>query len=164
MSKGKRLILLALVLVLVASTVMAFTGPGKWLRVKRGQDATLQLRDAGATIVDSFYNGTLNVYRKDADIGYKAPKNFKFASDILGVKFYDQKWNRVKVVTGAVYVFFKLDKADQRAWVNGRLDIYYWDTWKGQWKICPTFAVDGGAMAGCRISYFGEYALLFRDP
>jgi hypothetical protein len=165
MKNGKKLLLLALVIVLVASTVLAFTGPGKWVRVEKGQDVTVDAGRAGATFTDSFYSGTVNVYRKNTDYGWKAPKNFKFADKkILGVKFYDDEWNRIQVVTGAVYVYFQITPKMAKAWQDGRLNIYYWDTWKGDWRLCPTFALDSGSKAGCRIRYFGEYALLFRDP
>jgi hypothetical protein len=164
MKTGKKILLLALVVILAASTVLAFTGPGKWVHVKKGQDVTVNLGDAGVSITDSFYTGTVNVYRKDVSVGYKAPKHFQFTSDVLGVKFYDSNWNRVQVVTGAVYVFFNLSPWEQKALSQDRLDIYYWDTRKGNWKVCPTFAVNDGQRAGCRIRNFGEYALMFRDP
>jgi hypothetical protein len=164
MNNGKKIIILALVFVLLASTVLAFVGPGKWVRIKKGQDVTVFSGNAGATFTDSFYAGTVNVYRKNRDVGFKAPKNFVITKDILGVKFYDDTWTKIDVVTGAVYVFFNINPKEAKAYNQGRLNIYRWDTWKGTWQICPTFELNGGSRVGCRIRYFGEYALMFRDP
>jgi hypothetical protein len=164
MKNGKKIVLLALVVILVASTVMAFTGPGKWKYIKRGQDATVFMGNAGISFTDSFYTGTVNVNRTSRNIGLKPLKNFQFTQDFLWVKFYDQNWNKIEVVTGPVYVFFKLSNKEQKALGQGRLGIYYWDTWLGQWRACPTFAVNGGTRAGCRIRFFGQYSLMFRDP
>ena len=163
MKIGKKIILITLVVVLAATTILAFQGPGKWAPVKKGHDLSLNIGRAGLAIVDSFYTGTANVYRP-SDNGYKPPKGFQFTQDFLRVKFYDQDWNQVKVVTGAVYVFFDLRPAEQWAYTQHRLQIAYFDTWKNEWKLCSTMVTNGGTRAVCRIRNFGLYALMFRDP
>jgi hypothetical protein len=163
MKNGKKIILIALVVVLIASTLLAFTGPGKWVRIKQGQDLSVNIGRAGVAFTDSFYAGVVNIYRP-SDNGYKPPKGFQFTQDFLRVKFFDDKWEPVKVVTGAVYVFFDLRPAERRAYDAARIGIAYFDTWKGTWKMCPTMVTNGGTRAVCRIRNFGLYALMYRDP
>jgi hypothetical protein len=164
MKNGKKILLIALALVLVASTVLAFTGPGKWVGIKKGQDLAVNVGRAGVSYTDSFYAGTVNVWRQGATGVYHAPKNFEFTQMLVGVKFYDKNWNRIQTVTGAVYVFFDLRAKEQKAFRDNRLSIYYYDTWKGLWTACPTYTINGGARAVCRIRNYGVYGLLFRDP
>ena len=164
MKNGKKILLIALALVLVASTVLAFTGPGKWVGIKKGQDLTVNVGRAGVSYTDSFYAGTVNVWRQGATGVYHAPKNFEFTQMLVGVKFYDKNWNRIQTVTGAVYVFFDLRAKEQKAFRDNRLSIYYYDPWKGLWTACPTYTINGGARAVCRIRNYGVYGLLFRDP
>ncbi len=163
MKNGKKIILIALVLLLTMSTLVAFVGPGKWVPIKKGQDLSVNIGRAGVAFTDSFYAGTVNVYRP-SDAGYKPLKNFQFTQDFLRVKFFDKDWNRVDVVTGAVYVFFDLRVQEQAALAAHRLNIAYYDTWKGEWKLCPTLSTNGGTRAVCRIRNFGLYSLMFRDP
>jgi len=163
MKNGKKILLIALALVLVASTVLAVTGPGKWVPIKKGQNLSVNIGRAGVSYTDSFYAGTVNVWRL-GDYGYHAPKGFEFTQLLLGVKFYDKNWNRIQTVTGAVYVFFDLRQKEQNAFRDNRLSIYYFDTWKGLWKVCPTYTINGGSRAVCRIRNYGVYGLMFRDP
>lgn len=163
MKNGKKFVLIALILVLVATTILAFTGPGKWAPIKKGQDLSVSIGRAGASFTDSFYAGTVNVYRQN-DAGFKPLTNFQFTQDFVGVKFFDKSWNPIKIVTGSVYVFFNLRPQEQKALAQNRLSIYYWDTWKGFWKVCPTVAINGGTTASCRIRNFGLYSLMYRDP
>ena len=163
MKNGKKILLIALTLVLVASTVLAVTGPGKWVPIKKGQNLSVNIGRAGVSYTDSFYAGTVNVWRL-GDYGYHAPKGFEFTQLLLGVKFYDKNWNRIQTVTGAVYVFFDLRQKEQNAFRDNRLSIYYFDTWKGLWKVCPTYTINGGSRAVCRIRNYGVYGLMFRDP
>jgi hypothetical protein len=163
MKNGKKIILIALAVVLIASTILAFQGPGKWAPIKKGQDLSVNIGRAGVAFTKSFYTGVVNIYRP-SDNGYKAPKGFQFTQDFLRVKFYDQDWNQVKVVTGAVYVFFDLRPGEQWAYGQRRLQIAYFDTWKGEWQLCATTLTNGGTRAVCRIRNFGLYALMFRDP
>lgn len=159
MNKSKKLLLVALAIILVASTVIAWAGPGKWVNIKKDQDVTVFIGRAGATWTDSFYAGTANVYRKNPTAGYKAPSHYEFGQDILGVRFYDTQWNQIKVVTGPVYVYFKLTGPQQKLNQAGWVSIKYLDS-SGTWKNCPTFTLNGGSRVGCRINYFGEYALM----
>ena len=163
MKNGKKILLIALALMLVASTVLAVTGPGKWVPIKKGQNLSVNIGRAGVSYTDSFYAGTVNVWRL-GDYGYHAPKGFEFTQLLLGVKFYDKNWNRIQTVTGAVYVFFDLRQKEQNAFRDNRLSIYYFDTWKGLWKVCPTYTINGGSRAVCRIRNYGVYGLMFRDP
>jgi hypothetical protein len=164
MKNWKKIILVALVLLLIASTLTAALGPGKWVRIKKGQDATVNVGRAGVSLTDSVYTGTINVYRKIDTGALHPPYGFELVEDILGARFYDSNWNKVKTVLGSVYVYFNLNNKQRNAYNQGRLDIYYFDTWKGNWTLCPTFLVDGGFRAGCRINTYGEYGLLYRDP
>lgn len=163
MKNGKRFVFVVLILVLLASTLMAVSGPGKWAPVKKGQNLTVNIGRAGLSIVDSFYSGTANIYRL-SDYGYHPPKGFFFTQSLLGTKFYDLNWNRIEHVTGAVYVFFDLRPQEQRALQANRLGIYFFDTWKGAWVACPTKTTNGGTRAVCRIRTYGVYGLMFRDP
>lgn len=159
MKKSTKILLIALAVILVASTVVAWAGPGKWVNIKKGQTVTLFIGRAGAHWDNSFYAGTANLYRKNPDTGYKAPSHYEFGQDILGVRFYDSNWNKINFVTGQVYVYFKLTqpqvKLNQMGWVS----IKYLDG-SGVWKNCPTFTLNGGSRVGCRINQFGEYALM----
>jgi len=161
MKNGKKFLLLALAIILIASMLVASAPRGKSVHVDRGDFVTVNVGNAGINIADSFYTGTVTVKRtsKGAMPNYLTPSGKKFAADLLDVSFYDQDWNKIKIVTGAVYVYFTLKGPELKAYSNGLLHIYYYDTWKASWKLCPTY-LTGGVRAACRISYFGRYALL----
>jgi hypothetical protein len=163
MKNGKKLVLIALALLLVASTVLAFTGPGLWAPIKKGQNLSVNLGRAGVSFTDSFRAGTVNIYRM-GDAGLHPPAHFTITQPLLRVKFYDKDWNPITYVTGAVYVFFDLRPAEQAALRGNRLQIAFYDTWTGEWKLCDTKGINGNTRAVCRIRVFGTYALMFRDP
>jgi hypothetical protein len=163
MKKGMKIFVVALALVLVASTVLAFVGPGKWVPIKKGQTVSVQLGQAGVSFTNSFYAGTVNLYRM-SDAGLHPPKHFTITQPLLRVKFYDKDWNKITNVTGAVYVYFNLGRGEQAALRANRLQIAFYDDWNGEWVLCSTQALDGYTRASCRIKQFGTYALMFRDP
>jgi hypothetical protein len=163
MKKGMKFLVVALALVLVASTVLAFVGPGKWVPIKKGQTTSVQLGNAGVAYTNSFYAGTVNLYRM-SDAGLHPPKHFSITQPLLRIKFYDKEWNKITNVTGAVYVYFILGREEQAALRANRLQIAFYDEWDGEWVLCSTQALDGYTRASCRIKQYGTYALMFRDP
>lgn len=165
MKIGNKVIVIALILVLMAPMIVAFTGPGLWAPVKKGESPSFNIGRAGISYTDSFYSGTVNIWRiVPTSMVYKPPKGFEFTQNLLGTRFYDTNWNRIKTVTGAVYVFFALRPMEQKAFKAFRLNIYYYDDWKGVWELCPTYTINGGTTAVCKIRAYGVFGLMFRDP
>ena len=162
MKNSKKLVLLALVLILLASTLVAGAYTMKYARVYQDQSRTVGLGNAGITYASAYKDGTVQVLRRD-DSGYHAPYNHVHVEKLLEVRFYDLNWTRDRYASGAVWVWYDLTGKEMKLWDAGLLSIKYFDTWKNQWKACPTFELKGGSRVACRVYAYGVYGLVARQ-
>lgn len=155
----KKLLLTVLVLVLAFSSIAAALASTNVL--KTGQTVSFYAGRAGVFFSNSRMAGMVTVNRKGTDKvpGIDAPT---FAQKLLDVRMTDLKGNKVKFVTGPVYVYFSVTDRELRAFEAGKLGIFYYDPWKNQWTGCSTFRVANGTnlnQLACRIRVFGLYGL-----
>lgn len=155
--KGKKLVFSAFVIV-IALSIVAASGRGPlYFEIEAGETAEFYVGRAGVSFTNSHYPGTVKLKRTTA--GYPpGEKSMYFTQRMLDARFSDTNGDRITHVLGPVYVFFKTKKFEMKRWNSGELSIYYFDTWKQEWKVCPTFSVNGNRLA-CRIRIFGLYGL-----
>jgi hypothetical protein len=147
--------------IILAFTIMAAsTGAAKAYRIKRGETTGFANGRSGVSFTNSQYAGTVYLNRITEE--RKLPDNHpEFLTKPLDVRLADLKGNRVTHIVGSVYVYFKVRRADVRAWEEGRLAVYFYDTWTKEWEDCGTFEVRDGTTSalGCRMRVFGLYGI-----
>lgn len=151
-----------LLIIMLALSVMApkLNAPGAFT-VKRGQTVEFVRGRAGVSFSTSNYDGTVKLTRKSTS---KVPgeEEPKFTQNLLDVRLTDSSGKTVTHVLGSVYVYFKVRQKDLRLWEQGQLSIYYFDTWKQEWRPCYTYAIRNGSNINnlaCRMRVFGLYGL-----
>jgi len=159
--KLRKLLFTAFVLLLAFSIIAASSYTTKSARIEAGETIEITHGRAGISFTESQYNGVVKLLRFSGSNapGENAPT---FKQKLLEVRLTDANDNKVRHVLGPVYVFFKARRAELRAWDEGDLSIYFFDTWKGDWEKCYTFEVRGGGSTsalGCRIRVMGVYGL-----
>lgn len=159
--KIKKILFTAFMLLLAFSVIAASSYTIKSARIKAGETISITHGRAGITFTKSQYTGVVKLLRYSGSNapGESAPS---FGQKLLEVRLTDNQDRKVKHVLGPVYVFFKVKRAEVRAWEDGDLAIYFYDTWKSDWVKCYTFEVrDAGATTalGCRIRVMGLYGL-----
>jgi hypothetical protein len=155
----KKLLLTVLILILAFSTVAASLASVNELKV--GDTTSFWSGRAGITFVDSRMSGTVTVTRKDPN-KYNVEGSPEFVQRLLDVRMVDRNLNRIRFVTGPVYIYYKITDRELRAYNTEGLRLWYFDSWKNEWKICSTFLVSNGKNGnelGCRIKNFGTYGL-----
>ena len=155
----KKLLLTVLILILAFSTIAASLASVNELKV--GDTTSFWSGRAGITFVDSRMSGTVTVTRKDSD-KYKVESSPEFVQRLLDVRMVDRNDNRIRFVTGPVYIYYKITDRELRAYNTEGLRLWYFDSWKNEWKKCSTFLVSNGKNGnelGCRINNFGTYGL-----
>jgi len=150
-----------ILIIALALSVMApgLNNPG-FYSLKQGQTTSFTAGRAGVAFTQSSFSGTVKVTRKSTS---KAPgeEKPKFTQNLLDVRLTDRDGNTITHVLGSVYVFFKVRQKDIRLWEQGKLSIYFFDTWTQEWTTCHTFAVRNGSISNlaCRVRVFGLYGL-----
>ncbi|HSF83330.1 MAG TPA: hypothetical protein VLA49_18985 [Anaerolineales bacterium] len=150
-----------ILIIALALSVMApgLNNPG-FHSLKQGQTTSFTAGRAGVAFTQSSFSGTVKVTRKSTS---KAPgeEKPKFTQNLLDVRLTDRDGNTITHVLGSVYVFFKVRQKDIRLWEQGKLSIYFFDTWTQEWTTCYTFAVRNGSISNlaCRVRVFGLYGL-----
>jgi hypothetical protein len=155
----KKLLLTVLILILAFSTIGASLASVNALKV--GDTTSFWSGRAGITFVESRMSGTVTVTRKDPN-KYNVEGSPEFVQRLLDVRMVDRQDNKVKFVIGPVYVYYKVTDRELRAFDTEGLRIWYFDSWKNEWKKCDTFQVGNGKngnVLGCRIRVFGTYGL-----
>lgn len=158
--KTNKILFTILSVILALSIMAASTGATKVYRVKAGETVSFSNGRTGVSYTKSYYTGNVSLNRINEE--RKLPDNHPgFVTKPLDVRFTDGKGNRVTHILGAVYIYFKVRRADIRAWENGQLAIYFYDTWTKEWVDCGTFEVrDGSTTAlGCRMRVYGLYGV-----
>lgn len=158
--KLKKLLITMFVLVLALSLVAASSFATKIYSVKSGETVEFTNGRAGVTFIKSQYSGTVKIARPTSlrNLGEDHPD---FTKPMLDVRLTNNKNERVTHPMGAVYIYFKVRRAEVRAWDEGKLAVYFYDTWTKEWKDCGTFEVRDGATSalGCRVRVFGLYGI-----
>lgn len=148
------------IMLLLAISLISAGVASKTQRVKFGEDASFHSGRAGVVFSRSQYDGFVSLKRTGSHLpGENKPL---FVEKALDVRLTDLNDERVTHVTGAVYVYFQVRRAQVKQFENGQLSIYFYDTWPQKWVRCDTFAVyngDGVTSLACRISVFGLYGL-----
>ena len=108
----KKLLLTVLILILAFSTIAASLASVNALKV--GDTTSFWSGRAGITFVDSRMSGTVTVTRKDPD-KYKVESSPEFVQRLLDVRMVDRNDNRIRFVTGPVYVYYKVTDRELRA-------------------------------------------------
>jgi hypothetical protein len=155
----KKLLLTVLILIIAFSTMGAVLASVNELKV--GDTVSFWSGRAGITFVDSRFSGTVTVTRKSTD-KYDVAGAPEFVQKHLDVRLVDKKDNNVKYVIGPVYVYYKVTDRELRLFKTEGLRIWFFDTWKNEWKKCDTYQVGNGSngnVLGCRIRVFGTYGL-----
>jgi hypothetical protein len=159
MKVSKNLVLVSLVAVLVASTLFAGVTAARYGRITKGQTTTYNLGNAGVTYASAYKDGTVQIMRRD-DSGFHAPVGYAHMEKLVELRFFDPDWNREKYPAGAVFVFYQVTQKELRLFNAGLLKIYFFDTWRGGWTACPTFALQGGTRLACRFHAYGVFSLM----
>jgi hypothetical protein len=155
--KQKKFFVTAVILILALSLIAASLGGPKYTFIKAGKNATVSNGRAGISFTNSYYSGTVKVARMESS-NPPGETPISFAESFLDVRFTTSGGDRITHVLGPVYVYFLARRSQIRQWREGGLSIYYFDTWKSEWKECQTVLIDSNLLA-CRIRIFGLYGL-----
>lgn len=158
--KLKKLLFTVLILVLAFSIIAAGSYATKIYTIKRGETKEFTNGRAGISFVNSQYTGSVKIARPTSTRGL-GDDHPDFTKPMLDVRLTNSKNERVTHTLGSVYVFFKVRRAEVRAWEEGRLGVYFYDTWTKEWVDCGTFEVRDGATSalGCRLRVYGLYGI-----
>jgi hypothetical protein len=156
--KVKKFLVAALYVVIILSLIAAGTTTQKRVRVYAGDTVNLYLQRSGVHITRSNYSGTLTLSLKDKDP--VKDTSLAFLRKLVDARFVDEKGKRISGIQGAVYVYYNVSAKEMRAYENGNLDLYYFDTWYSKWVPCNSFRVYGlDSRLGCRMLNYGLYGL-----
>src|SRR5512144_2362318 len=124
----RKMTLTAFVIAIALSLIAASVLPATGFRIKAGETASFNLGRAGVSFTNSFYTGIVRLSRPD-DSRIKAVNHPDFRGSLLEVRFNKSGGEKVRYVTGAVYVYFLLKPADLRDWEHGELALFAYDSW-----------------------------------
>lgn len=153
----KKPVVTTVILILALSLIAASLNKSKYVFVKAGENATVSNGRAGISFTNSYYSGTVKVARMESS-NPPGETPVHFTESFLDVRFANLDGERITHVLGPVYVYFQARRSQVRQFNEGGLSIYYFDTWKSEWKECYTYLVDSNRLA-CRIRIFGLYGL-----
>ena len=159
-----RHILFTVIIVILAMSIIAASSGVKLRRVKFGQDADIAMGKAGIRFGGSQYTGTVQLKRVNVTNSL-AKDTPSFLAKWIDLRLTKDNDERVNQIVGAVYVYFKVRRAEARQFENGELTIYFFDTWTSTWEKCSTFAVrdkNQVTRLGCRMRVFGLYGLGYK--
>ena len=159
MKGNKKLVFLSLVAILVAFTLIAGVSAVRYAHIMPDKTTTVALGNAGVTYANAYKEGTVKIIRRD-DAGYHAPFGYNHMEKLVELRFWDPEWVPQKYPAGSVLVFYNLTSREQRLFNDGLFKIYFYDTWKGGWTVCPTYALKGGARLACRFHAYGVFGLM----
>ena len=119
--------------------------------------------EAGLFGPSSNYTGWLKLERfEPQDVTTYTYSRLNFQQDLVKVGIYDSQMHLFDHVWGFNYLYFNLTSETRRAYNQGKLDIYYFDTVKRAWQPCDVQVFvnkgDYGRLS-CVISNWGYYAL-----
>jgi len=157
----KKIGLSILILILSFSMVAASVLPVKGGTLKRGENAEFWSGKAGVVFTKSQFNGTVYVSRM-SDSRIRATNNIAFTQDLVNIRLTKIGGDKVSLVVGAVYVYFVVSNRDIRAYEEGELELYRYDSWHNKWAECGSFVVrddNGKPRIACRMVSFGTFGL-----
>lgn len=153
----KKPVVTTVILILALSLMAASLNRSKYVFIKAGKNATVSNGRAGISFTNSNYSGTVKIARMESS-NPPGETPVHFVESFLDVRFTTSDGERITHVLGPVYVYFQARRSQVRQFNEGGLSIYYFDTWKSEWKECYTYLVDSNRLA-CRIRIFGLYGL-----
>jgi hypothetical protein len=157
--KVNRIILIVLVL-FVASTLMAASGSTTTQPISFGENTDISLGKAGLVFAGSQYDGTVKLTRVNRN-NLPGTNEPDFTQHLLNTRVENTAGQKVSAVIGPVYVYFKVKGPEIRMWNNGDLAIYYYNGATNKWVECPTSFIfkTGTSRVSCRIRTFGLYGV-----
>lgn len=159
--KVKKLFLMVLVVLVAMSLIAASYPAAKSYKVVAGKSPTIALGKQGVAYTKSQLSGTLTLKLKDKDPLGGTGDGLKTSHKLLDARFVDSNGQKVTKVIGPVYVYFDIDKTEAKALKSGKLAVFYFDPWFGDWRECTTYQVTGpnGVRAACRMRNYGLFGL-----
>lgn len=160
MKISRKISLIALAMLLFVTSVAANPYQVKQY-LYLGQAATLSLGRMGVSYLGNYREGTASLTRWSKGPLYHSTE-LSFRRDMAYTRFTDTTGYNLRVVLGAVYVFFDLTNIEARNWNKGLVAIYYYHDATTTWKKCTTFKVAGFGYpmrVACRMTEYGLYAL-----
>ena len=157
----KKIGLSILILILSFSMVAASVLPIKSGTIKRGENAEFWSGRAGVVFTKSQFSGTVRVNRL-SDSRIHATNNIAFTHDLVNIQMIKTGGDKASLVIGAVYVYFVVTNRDVRAYEEGELELYRYDSWHNEWAECGSFIVrddSGKPRIACRMVTFGTFGL-----
>ena len=157
----KKIGLSVLVLVLAFSMIAASVMPAAVTTIKRGENAEFWSGRAGVVFTKSQFTGTVRVSRM-SDSRINANNHVNFTHDLVNIQMIKIGGEKARLVVGAVYVYFVVNGGDVRAYEEGELELYTFDSWHNEWVPCGSFVVrdeNGRPRIACRMVTFGTFGL-----
>ncbi len=157
--KASKFIWIVLVLFL-ASTLLAAGGSSSTQSISFGENTDVSLGKAGLVFSGSQYDGTVTLSRinKGNLPGITKPE---FTQHLLNTRLVNSEGQKISNLVGPVYVYFKVRGPETRLWNKGDLTIYYYNGATNKWVQCPTSFIfkTGTSRVSCRISKMGLYGV-----
>jgi hypothetical protein len=158
----KKIVLTIVILAMAFATLaVGLYGATKTDTIKFGENKEITLGRAGVTFSRSQFTGKVTLTRIS---GGNAPGEGgpKFNQKLINVRLTDKDGNSIKIIKGAVYVYFMVRQRELKQFDRGDLAIYRWDGSGQRWIECDTLEVgsrNGTTALSCRMSQFGLYGL-----
>jgi len=162
MKTRTRIVLTGLVLLLAVSLIASTVFATRFAAVQAGKSYSFYLGRAGITFNKSQLAGILKMERHNTSIVPAPTSAPRFTTNLLDVRFIDNKGQVVTAVKGPVYVSFVLSGPQRNLWTTGLMSIYYYQPWHNSWIKCPTYVAGTTSTTitlSCNIANFGLYGV-----
>lgn len=168
--KGNKILLISMALVLALSTLAGSFGAAfastptnvREFKVTSGKPVDVFFGRNGVSSPSSVFSGNLVLTREAFDLAHNPKQGLAFLH-WMDVRLYDLNDKEIKQSRGFMYLYFNLNSAERKAYDNGDLKIYFWDSTKDEWSEALTILVHDDSSTYGRIAtvinQFGLYGL-----
>jgi len=160
--KARRWIWSFLSIVIALSLIAAVPAAKKVVFIRAGDSRDVNVGVMGVHVTNSYYTGDLTVMRKTQQ-PVTGTDRLKLLEKMIDARFMGYDKVKVTHIQGSWYVFYNLTQQEKKLFNDGKIAIFYYDSWPKKWKQCYTFVVTGHPnRITCRMLNFGLYGLGYR--
>jgi hypothetical protein len=160
--KARRWIWTILSIVIALSLIAAVPASKKVVFIRAGDSRDVNVGVMGVHVTDSYYTGDLTVTRKTVQ-PVTGKDRIKLLEKMIDMRFMGYDGMKVTHIQGSWYVFYNLTPKEKKLFNEGKIAIFYFDSWPKKWKQCYTFVATGQSnRITCRMLNFGLYGLAYR--